>query len=44
MITLIAMILITITINNDQFLKPKKILKARDIFTRYFLVEREIPI
>ena len=44
MITLIAMILIIITINNDQFLKPKRTLKARDIFTRYFLVEREIPI
>ena len=37
------MILI-ITINNDQLLKPKKILKARDMFTRYFIVEREIPI
>ena len=37
------MILI-ITMNNDQLLKPKKILKARDMFTRYFIVEREIPI
>ena len=36
MITLIAMILIIIKINNGQFLKPKRILKARDIFTRYF--------
>ena len=37
------MILI-ITMNNDQLLKPKKILKARDMFTRYFIVERETPI
>ena len=28
MITLIAMILIIITVNNDQFLKPKKNLKS----------------
>ena len=38
------MILIIMTINNDQLLKPKKILKARDMFTRYFIEEREIPI
>ena len=38
------MILIIITINNDHLSKPKKILKARDMFTRYFIVEREIPI
>ena len=37
------MILI-ITMNNDQLLKPEKILKARDMFTRYFIVERETPI
>ena len=43
-ITFIAMILIIITINNDQLLKPKKILKARDMFTRYFIAERETPI
>ena len=42
-ITLIAIILITITINQLQILKTKKTLKARDTFTRHFIVEREIP-
>ena len=27
-----------------NFQNQKKILKARDMFTRYFIVEREIPI
>ena len=26
-----------------NFLKPKNILKARDIYTRHFIEEKEIP-
>ena len=42
-ITLIAMILIIITINQLYIFNTQKTLKARDIFTRHFIVEREIP-
>ena len=42
-ITIIAIILIIITINQLQIFNTKKTLKARDTFTGHFTVEREIP-
>ena len=36
--------IIMITKKKRSTFKTRKILKARDIFTRYFIVERGIPI